>query len=121
MLVVDDDILLRFPTAEFLRDAGFQVLEAASGDEALGVLTAGIVVDLVFSDVQMPGETSGYELADWVRNHRPGVPVLLTSGAARRNAALRPLDANWPLLLKPYDYSVLLQRIGELLPAPDAP
>ena len=119
ILLVDDDVLLRFPTAEYLRDAGFQVLEAASGDEAVALLSSAVVVDLVFSDIQMPGGTDGYGLARWLRDNRPGLPILLTSGDARRSAALRPFDAHWPLLLKPYEYHVLLQRIRDLLDEPD--
>jgi CheY-like chemotaxis protein len=109
ILVVDDEILLRTMAAEYLRDRGFRVLEAANGDEAVTVLTTPAVIDLVFSDVQMPGEIDGYALAQWVRANRSGIPVLLTSGYHGNRA-----DGDWPLLVKPYDYEVLLQRIRQL-------
>ena len=114
ILVVDDEVLLRCAVAEYLRDCGFHVLEAASGAEAVAVLSADVVVDMVFSDVQMPGELNGYALAQWVRTNRPGIHVLLTSGYPGQAKLAAGASADWTLLIKPYDYEYLQQHIRRL-------
>src|SRR3954452_16854295 len=80
ILAVEDDVLVRFPIAEYLRSCDFQVLEAASAEEAVTLLSTDIAVDFVFSDVRMTGAMSGFALATWIRANRPALPVLLTSG-----------------------------------------
>ena len=80
VLVVEDEILIRTAVADHLRDAGYIVVEAASASEAIGVFQSGEPVDIVFSDIQMPGPKDGLALARWVVEHHPEVPVLLTSG-----------------------------------------
>jgi CheY-like chemotaxis protein len=80
LLVVDDDLLVREPIADYLREVGYEVLEAGDAHEAISVVDHADHVDLVFSDVRMPGELDGVGLARWVRAHRPDVAVLLTSG-----------------------------------------
>ena len=95
ILIVEDDGLLRMAVADFLRDMGHVVVEATTGDEAVSILQTGTRVDVVFSDVQMPGTVDGLGLARWVRTHRPRVPVLLTSGvfaSAEDGAIPKPYD-----------------------------
>jgi len=116
VLVVDDEILLRSVVAEYLRDAGFRVVEAANGREAVTVLAAGEAVDVVFSDVRMPGDVSGYDLAEWVRINRPAVGVLLASGYVGNSSRSRHVGGNAPTLLtKPFDYERLLQQLRDLI------
>jgi CheY-like chemotaxis protein len=116
VLVVDDEILLRSVIAEYLRDAGFRVVEAANGREAVTVLAAGEAVDVVFSDVRMPGDVSGYDLADWVRTNRPAVGVLLASGYVGDSTPSRHVGGSAPTLLpKPFDYELLLQQLRRLI------
>ena len=80
VLLVEDETLLRDTTAEYLRLAGYTVIETADAAEALAAFAAEEPVDVVFSDVHLPGgNMDGWRLALWVRRHR-GVPVLLTSG-----------------------------------------
>jgi two-component system, response regulator PdtaR len=79
VLVVEDDFLVRLCAADALRDAGFDVLEAASGPEALQLLEAG-PVDVVFTDINMPGAFDGAGLAQRVRRRWPGTAVVITSG-----------------------------------------
>lgn len=109
VLVVEDDALLRLGTAEFLRAAGFEVLEAASADDALAILETDAGVALVFSDVQMPGAIDGADLARWIGRECPGVQVVLTSGVFRAGE----LDGlgDVPFLAKPYDLTELERRI----------
>jgi DNA-binding NtrC family response regulator len=115
ILVVDDDVLLRLGATDHLRDHGFVAVEAASGDEAKAVLEAGVSVDLIFSDINMPGDTDGVALAQWAAANLPDVPVVLTSGV---QSALTAAQAACPqakeFLIKPYDYDVLVQRLRTL-------
>ncbi len=113
ILLAEDDPRVREVTAEMLRDAGFRVVAAEDGREALALLRRGEPVHLLFSDVVMPGGVSGYGLAQEARRLRPGLPVLLTSGFA--GAVLEPDDHGFDLLPKPYDRAVLLQKISALL------
>jgi CheY-like chemotaxis protein len=79
ILVVEDEILIRTLIAEELRDRGFTVMAANSADAAKSVLDAGNEVDLIFSDVRLPGTMDGVELARYVQSQYPGLPVILTS------------------------------------------
>ena len=80
ILVVEDNPDVRDVTVARLQDMGFSTIAAESGPAAVAVLEAGTPVDLVFSDVVMAGGLSGYEVARWIRENRPGLKVLLTSG-----------------------------------------
>ena len=102
VLVVEDDVLIRMPIAQYLRDCGYRVIEAANGDEAMAVLRHEETnVDVVFSDIEMPGSVDGFELAKWIREHRPDVDVMLAGTVSRAvNAAKELCDAN--PLPKPY-------------------
>jgi DNA-binding NtrC family response regulator len=78
-------VLIRLPLAEYLRDCGYRVFEANNVAEAKAVLDADTPVDLVFSDVNMPGNENGFALALRIRQRHPDTKVILTSGIA--NAA----------------------------------
>src|SRR5690606_26939205 len=82
VLLVEDDVEVATLVQEMLRSIGCGVVHAMSARAALGALASGRHVDLVFSDVMMPGGTSGIELAREVRRRRPDRPILLTSGYA---------------------------------------
>jgi CheY-like chemotaxis protein len=69
--------------ADYLRDCGYTVYEAGNVADAQSVFLAALPVDVVFSDVQMPGDLDGFGLARWLRGRYPDVPVVLTSGVAR--------------------------------------
>jgi DNA-binding NtrC family response regulator len=85
--VVEDEVLIRLPLAEYLRDCGYRVFEASNVAEAKAVLDADTPVDLVFSDVNMPGNGNGFALAVWIRERHPDTKVLLTSGVSRATAS----------------------------------
>jgi len=115
VLVVEDEVLIRLALADYLRDCGFQVLEAASGDEAIEVLSArGEDVDLVFSDIQMPGKTDGFALAHWIRANKPGMRIMLTSGVGHAASKAENLCLDSPMIQKPYDHKALLAEIRRL-------
>lgn len=95
VLVVEDEVLVRLAAAQHLRRAGYEVLEASNADEALRLL-ATVDVDVVFSDITMPGSMDGLGLVDWVRRHRHQVATIVTSGA------LQPAAGYGMFLSKPY-------------------
>lgn len=113
LLVVDDEVLIRLTIADHLRECGFHVIEAANGEEAVRVLESGEPVDLVFSDIQMPGNIDGFALARWVRQNRPGTPVMLTSGYVRSAEIAHDLCEE--IVAKPYDPNDLAGRLRRLL------
>src|SRR5262249_20630149 len=104
ILVVEDEILIRMPLAQYLRDCGYKVIEAANADEAMTVLShEETVVDVVFTDIEMPGTLDGFGLAKWVRDHRPGVAVIL-AGTLPEQAKELCDEARYqsPTMRKPY-------------------
>jgi DNA-binding NtrC family response regulator len=117
ILVAEDEDEIRLCLAEFLVDSGFLVLQAADVAEARIILENNDKVDLVFSDINMPGGETGFALAQLVLRHYPDTRVLLTSGMPQVDEDTRDLPE--PLILKPYSYASVLQHIQRLLQAVD--
>ncbi len=116
MLVVEDEVLIRLVIADYLRECGYRVHEAANAAEAVVVLESPTVtIDIVFSDVQMPGEMDGFGLARWVRVHQPDVRVILTSSVERSADIAATLCEAGPLLEKPYEPTGVVERIRQLI------
>jgi CheY-like chemotaxis protein len=100
-LLVDDDDSVAALVGEMFDQLGYERLRVASAEAALGALADHRAVDVVFSDVMMPGTMNGLQLALEIRRRHPGLPVLLTSGfsdAIKQEAAQQKI----PLLSKPY-------------------
>ncbi len=117
MLVVEHDVLVRMPIAQYLRDCGYRVIEAVNADEAMTVLShESTRVDVVFSNTEMPGVVDGFGLAKWIRQHRPGVEVLLAGTMPRAVETARELCAQTPIA-KPYDAKSVHDYIRRLLAA----
>jgi CheY-like chemotaxis protein len=114
VLVVDDEPLICMLASDYLRDAGYRTLEAHNARQAIDLLEKGERVDVVFSDVQMPG-MDGFELQRWLRQHRPRVKMLLSSGVENVKAASGYMGPPRWLIFKPYDMAELERRIHELL------
>lgn len=114
ILVVEDEVLVRGVAAEYLRDCGFSVIEAADASEALAVIATGELIDAVFSDVQMPGPIDGLQLASWIQKHR-GLPVLLTSGS--RDTMRDAGYADDAFVAKPYLLQEIARRLSVMLEA----
>ena len=115
VLVVEDEILIRMVIAEYLRSCGYRVIEAASADEALIVLQhKELEVDVVFSDIEMPGSMDGFELSKWLRTNRPNVDVILAGTVARASDAAADLCDSGPVP-KPYEPRIPAERIRQLL------
>lgn len=116
VLLAEDDNQVREVAAELLRDAGFRVITASDGREALALLRRGEPVDMLFADVVMPGGVSGFDLGLEARRLRPGMPILLTSGYAGMAAA--PEARDFEVLPKPYEREALVARLTTMLGAP---
>lgn len=115
VLVVEDEVFIRFDVADMLRDGGFEVIEACDAAQALVALQSGAKIDLVFSDIQMPGAMSGLDLATHILGHHPGLPVILTSGGTLQLEPGSALAALGPVEPKPYDPQAVLGRIRAAL------
>jgi CheY-like chemotaxis protein len=111
ILLVEDEILTRMAAADHLRDCGYRVLEAADAEEARTLLRAAEPIEVVISDINMPG-MDGVALAHWIAKEFPDVKIVLTSGDLRNAAAAR---AAAYYLEKPYDLDTLGRLIQRLL------
>jgi light-regulated signal transduction histidine kinase (bacteriophytochrome) len=116
VLVVDDEPVVRMLVGDVLRDLGYGVIEAADGAEGLRILRSKQRVDLLVSDVGLPGGLNGRQLADAARVHRPGLRVLFITGYAE-NAALGNgvLNPGMQVLTKPFALDVLASKIRAMM------
>ncbi len=113
VLIVEDEPLVRMMVIELFEDEGFEVLEAADADQALGILRHRSDVALLFTDVEMPGSLDGYALARWVHVHRPAMKTMIVSGRALPGVGDVPEGAAF--VGKPYDYDDVMHRVGAMM------
>lgn len=115
VLVVEDEVLIRMVISDYLRNCGYRVIEATNADEAMIILQhTEIDVDVLFSDVEMPGSMDGFQLSKWLRANRPGVDVILTGTISRAaDAAAELCDSG--SLPKPYQPQIAVDRIKQLM------
>ena len=113
---MDDEALVRFVTAEALRDHGFDVIEASNGAEALALFKKPDQFDILFTDVAMPGGIDGVELASMVRHLDPDIPILIASGFAL-NIEPRLGKVSSPVIFihKPYNLEKLVGTVRTLV------
>jgi PAS domain S-box-containing protein len=111
ILVVEDDDTVRLLAVELLRDMGFQVMEAATGNSAMALLSGAVHFDLLVSDVGLPGP-NGRQVADYAREKLPSIKIILMTGYAEQ-AAMTPqfLGAHMELLVKPFDAQALVAKV----------
>lgn len=114
ILIAEDEALLRIVTAETLEDAGFEVIEACDGNAGLAVLKSGRKVDLVITDIQMPG-LNGYQFAEETLKLNPGMKVVLMTGYAHDAVPETISRAGVRILNKPFDFDQLTTVISTLL------
>ena len=119
ILVVEDNDALRVYVVEVLNDLGYSVLAASSPAAALDILTRRVVVDLLFTDIVMPGGMNGRQLADEALRRHPGLKVLFTTGYTR-NAVVHHgrLDPGVEMIGKPFTSQELGARIRSILDRP---
>ena len=119
ILVVEDDELLRGNVERQLTSLGYRVITSANGVEALDIIRTGVPIDLLFTDVIMPGGFNGPALAKAARALLPSLRLLYTSGYTE-NAIVSQgrLDAGAPLLNKPYVRAQLALKVRDVLAGP---
>ena len=111
VLVVEDELLVRDEIAEALRDAGWEVVEASSGETAILFLQSGRQIDVIFTDIQLAGDLSGWDVAERGREAHGAMPVIYTSG----NAADRSRRVDPSLFFgKPYQTAEVVKACGRL-------
>ena len=115
ILVVEDEVLIRLMLADDLIQAGFQVIQAANAEDALKILQSSVKIDLVLTDIQMPGSLDGLDLARRVRARWPGLKTLILS-AQHAGPARSAADA---FLSKPYRVAELIDCVNQLLGGPN--
>jgi CheY-like chemotaxis protein len=113
ILLVEDEPLIRMCSADLLEDAGYSVIEAENADEAIKILGANPEVKVLFTDVKMPGNLDGLQLARLVHERWPGVKLLVASGHHQLTDGDIPDDGRF--LQKPYRPAAVLRDIGEML------
>ena len=114
ILIVEDEMIVRMSTTDILQDAGYLILEARDGVEAIAVIELRDDVAALFTDVTMPN-MNGVALARLVRERWPHIGIVITSGALPPNVKLELPDGA-RFLAKPYKPKQLLQEIQAVLP-----
>jgi CheY-like chemotaxis protein len=111
VLLVEDEHLLRLVMGEELRDAGFAVIEAENGAAAVEVVKSGAAIDLLLTDIRMPGAISGWDVAEQARNLRPGLAVIYATGFSEDAPRIVP---GGRFFKKPYRASAIIDAAREL-------
>ncbi len=118
VLVVEDEFLIRLTLTEALSDEGFSVLEAETADKALPILQDGADLDLLVTDIQLPGVLDGYALVDAMREHRPTLPVIFMTGRPDQGSrAKSPFEV---FISKPYTLDEICTAAKRLMTAKKA-
>ncbi len=111
VLVVEDNVALRYTLAEWLRMQEYMVVEAATADEAIEVLKSSITIDVVVTDVHMPGSMDGLTLANHIRQTFPAAKIIIVSGEADKPK----IDKDAVFFRKPYDLAQIAEHIAKML------
>jgi two-component sensor histidine kinase/CheY-like chemotaxis protein len=113
VLVVEDEMLLRMRAVDIVEDAGFTAIEAMNADEALAILESRSDVDLLFTDIQMPGSMDGLKLAHAVYERWPSIKIILVSGKLLPTDSERPTDSRF--FGKPLEVKQMIAEIREMI------
>src|SRR5580698_8511616 len=95
VLIVEDEMLLRMRAVDIVEDAGFRPVEAVNADEALAILESRSDIELLFTDIQMPGSMDGLKLAYAVHERWPAIKIILVSGQVTLDEGERPADSRF--------------------------
>ena len=115
ILIVEDEFLIRMSAVEMIEEAGFEVVEAASADEAIAILESRLDITVVFTDVQMPGSMDGLKLAAAVRDRWPPIKIMATSGHVKLGPGDLPEGVRF--LPKPYSPAEITKILRDLIAA----
>jgi CheY-like chemotaxis protein len=113
VLVVEDSMIIRMSAVDLVLSAGYEALEACDADEAIRILGARNDIDLVFTDVQMPGTMDGIKLSHYIRDRWPPVRLIIASGAAILEESDLPTGSR--AFSKPYDNHAITDAMAHLL------
>lgn len=113
VLVVEDEVLIRMDLSDQLQDLGFKVFEAANADEALIMLARNPDIQVMFTDVDMPGGVDGLKLAAAVRHRWPPIKIIVTSGQRQVQAADMPEHSRF--FGKPYSIRAVAMAATEMM------
>jgi DNA-binding response OmpR family regulator len=111
VLIVDSDVLVRHPLAEYLRECGYRVLEAADSEEARALMNA----EQVTVDVLMARGPAAFALASWVRTAHPGIKIILAGSIETEATKAGDLCEDGSAEALPYEHKFVLERIRQLL------
>lgn len=111
IMIVEDELLLRLDLANQLHSAGFEIIEVQSGDEAVKILATNIDVDLILTDIRMPGQVDGLGLVSFVKRQERRIKVILLSAYVEADSD-SPADASFA---KPVRIEALLAKVRQLL------
>jgi len=118
VLIVEDSAIIRMSAVDLVLSAGYEALEAGDADEAIRILEGRDDIDLVFTDVQMPGTMDGIKLSHYIRDRWPPVKLIVASGAAIVEESMLPGGSRF--FPKPYDDFSITEAMALLLSS-DAP
>ncbi len=113
VLVVEDEMLLRMRAVDIVEDAGFTAVEAINADEALSILETRSDIDLLFSDIQMPGSMDGLKLAHAVHERWPSIKIILVSGQVNVSDSDKPTDSLF--IGKPLDVKKMVVELQAMV------
>jgi two-component sensor histidine kinase/CheY-like chemotaxis protein len=113
VLVVEDEMMLRMRAVDIVEDAGFTPLEAVNADDALAILEARSDIELLFTDIQMPGSMDGLKLAYAVRERWPSIKIILVSGQLTLTDADKPADSRF--FGKPLDVKHMIAEMQDMM------
>lgn len=113
VLIVDDEEILRVLAVDLVEEAGFTAIVAQDADEAISILETRSDIDLLFTDINMPGSMDGLKLAHAVRNRWPPIKIIMVSGQSQLTDADMPTDSRF--LRKPYVGKQLVEELYSLI------
>lgn len=120
VLLVEDEVMISNLVADRLSDSGFRVHEVVTADEALRFIKSGANVDVLFTDINLPGGMNGAELAERVRELRPEMPIVYVSGRYKISE-ISPLVPRSLFVAKPYDPNDICALLTRLTGGRGAP
>jgi CheY-like chemotaxis protein len=115
VLLVEDEGLIRLTLAETLEDAGYTVVEAVNGDEARSLINSVTCIDILLTDIQMPGAADGIDVAREFHQRHPDRPVVFMTGRPDLLARVGRLSDSEALLRKPFGSAQVLTALQSLL------
>src|SRR5471030_1755527 len=113
VLVVEDEMLLRMRAVDMVEDAGFTSVEAINADDALAILESRSDIELLFTDIQMPGSMDGLKLANAVHERWPLIKIILVSGQLKLTDRDKPADSRF--FGKPIDVKQMIAEMQDMI------